>query len=127
MLMTLHAQDKLNIFVNNKNAASITVGTEPVTISLKKLYSSKTKDISVNYQKIAESPYKQSLEITDLDEKQNTLIPLSGTKKENIYAVLKKYKFFKCYNVKIFLLQNPANDMMLMPSRRTYLGELTIK
>jgi hypothetical protein len=128
MLTTLQAQDKLNIFVNNKAVAHINIGEEPVSISLKRFINvSKTKNISVNYQIISESPYKQSLEIADLKEQHNTFIPLHGIKKESIYAVLKKYKFFKGENVKLYLLMNPANDMMLMPSKRIFLGELTLK
>ncbi|MEO7265926.1 MAG: hypothetical protein ABIW38_13495 [Ferruginibacter sp.] len=127
MLTTLYAQDKVNIFVNEKAVSHFIIGEEPVTISLKRFNVLKTKNISVNYQVVNPSPYKQSLELTDLKEQHNTVIPLHGTKKENIYAALKKYKFFKCENIKIYLLLNPANDMMLMPSRRIYLGELTIK
>ncbi len=128
MLATVQAQDKLNFFVNNKAVAHINVGGEPVTISLKRFINvSKTKNISVNYQVISESPYKQSLEISDSKEQHNTFVPLHGTKKENIYAVLKKYKFLKGETIKMFLLLNPANDLMLMPSKRIYLGELTIK
>ncbi len=127
MLINANAQDKVNIFISGKAAAHFVLNAEPVTISLKKFVTTKTKLISVNFIAAAESPYKQSLEITDEKEEHTSSINLQGSKQKSIYEALKKHNFFKGKKVKLFLLQSPANDMMLMPSKRIYLGELTIK
>lgn len=125
----IHAQDVLHVLVNNKEVAHFTSNNEPVTISLKKSAAAKSKNIFIQLTAKAESPYKYSVEIMDSKESKSTVINLTEKNyaKQSISSLLKDYGFFKGRIIKIYLMQNPANDKMMMPSKRIYLGALTIR
>lgn len=124
------SQDTVKMIINNKVVATFISNQEPKNISIKKINVSPAKPFFIQFKAgTKDSPYKQSIEITDSKESQSTVLNITEQKnaQQNITALLKKYNFFKKQSIKIYLLLNPANDMMMMPSKRLYLGELTLK
>lgn len=128
--MEVFAQDTTIVFVNNKKVAqSINKDKQDGIILLMK------KSICKNYKSLAiqvkgeyvnASVYKKELEVTGdntvIISETNGRAAYFNISTTNIKSQLKAGK-----KLKLYLLLNPSNPMMMIPSRRVYLGDLVMK
>lgn len=128
--MEIFAQDTTIVFVNNKKVAqSISKDKQDGIILLMK------KSICKNYKSLAiqvkseyvnRTVYKKELEVTG----DNTVI-ISETDSRpgyfNISTTNIKSQLKAGKKLKLYLLLNPSNPMMMIPSRRVYLGDLVMR
>lgn len=130
VMTTLFSQDTTIIFADNKKLAQ-TVCTDNekgidllLNLSLNKEYN--TLVIQVLSQHIHNSIYKKSLEITG-----NSTVILNETTGKPGYFDLTgtgiKTQLTPGMTFKLYLLLNPPDPMMMIPSRRVYLGNLVLK
>lgn len=128
---SIFSQDTVHVFINNKAVAKFISNDKPASTSLKNTRVVSGDNIYVQLQPVSKNggPYKQSLEITDCHEGQSETISLTDNRyaKADATVTLKKYNFYKGCYVKLYLLLNPANDQMMLPSKRIYLGDLSLK
>lgn len=127
----IFAQDTVHVFVNKNHAARFI--SNPAVLSGES-HSIKAPDAAKVYVQLEpvsknSGPYKQSLEITDCHETESNTFSLTANSygQVDITEDLKKYNFYKGCYVKFYLLLNPANEMMALPSKRIYLGDLSLK
>ena len=125
------AQDVLHLMINNKSVGQASTDmASPLTYQVSK---SKYKNVrSIVLDDVQQSPvavYKRSIEIVGDNDKQLFTTNESVTKagrfiitKPAILKLLSKQNVLK-----VFLQQNPRNNMMGMPSRRNLLAELHMK
>ena len=122
------SQDKLSVYINNKMAGETAIPESPIVLSLSKAKYKNVSKLTVKYQsQNPTSPYKRSIAVTDGNE--NSLYSLDETKggvyNIDLSPVRKKLLIQK--TIKVFLLENPVNDRMSIPSRRKLLIELHLK
>ena len=120
----------LTVYLNNKKAATISVGEDPVVTNIKvKKYRNTSRLVLALDKQSMKSVYKRTLQVTD--ENENLLYQLTdsrsnaGVFKINLASLRKKLAGQKV--LKVFLAEDPANDMMKLPSKRNYLAELHLK
>jgi hypothetical protein len=130
VMTAVFGQDTTIVWVNNKKVTqNVSTNNQKgrdllLKKSLYRNYQSLVIQVTGGF--IYDSPYKKSLEINGssifiADETKNKpgFFDLSGTKARTILAGGKK--------LKLYLVLDPANPRMLMPSRRIYLGDLLMK
>ncbi len=123
----IFSQDKISVTINNKMRGETAVGEGPYVLTVNR---SKYRNISklvLRYKVQTTSPYKRTIEVTDADE--NSIYTLVEGKNGiyNINVSVIKKKLLNQKTIKVFLMENPANSMMAMPSRRKLLIELHLK
>ena len=124
------AQDVMHLTINSRSIGEITIGPTPAIVEAVRSKYKNAKKVELEYrQSMPVAAYKRTLEITDTDEKQICTINESATKPGyytiNSSTTLKK--LLKEKVIKVFLLQNPRNERMAMPSRRSLLIEVHMK
>jgi hypothetical protein len=126
----LKAQDTAIIIINKIiRATSIKTTTNPEPVlTLKKSILKNVKQFTI----LVKSPwlnnasYKKELEI----ESDSSIVVPSSEKNPGNFDITKTAAGSKIRSgkkVKLYLLLNPANQRMMIPSRRIYLGSIAVK
>ena len=128
--MEIFAADTTTVFVNKRKVAEVINkdNREQITLLLKKSVSQNYKSLAVqvknNY--INRPVYKKELEITG----DSTIIISETKNKTGCFTIGDPYikkELTAGKTLKLYLLLNPANPMMMIPSRRIYVGDLVMK
>jgi hypothetical protein len=124
------AQDTVFVYIDNEKAAqAITDPVIPeVNLELKKVLHKRSKSfiIMVFGENVAGNVYRRDLEIsgdTSITITENPIRPGLF----DLSATDTKKRLLAGKTLKIYLLLNPANPQMMIPSRRVYLGNLVMK
>ncbi len=124
----IFAQDKVSVIMNNKMVGETVIPENPLILSVSKAkYKNLSKLVLKYTSQNAESPYKRSIEVTDAAENSFYIINESKGGLYNINLTSVKNKILAQKVIKIFLIMNPANDRMSMPSTRKLIIELHLK
>ena len=119
------------LLINNKFVGKLSVGSSnPVVLEEKRSRYKAVKKVALDFNQFeSAAAYKRTLEITDEQEKSIYTIEESPNKPGYYFitspSVIKK--ILKENTIKLYLLQNPKNNRMMMPSRRNLLVELHMK
>ena len=126
----IFSQMMLSARIQKKETEKIRVDDEPAIIAFKK---SDYKDVCnfdvILVEKNASSAYKRTIELTD---GSGSRLYASDESRENpgVYnidlSVICK-KISSQTIIKIMLLENPANDLMMLPSKMKQLAEIHLK
>lgn len=126
--ITAAAQDVILLKINNKLIGKMTARpSTPLVVEAQRSKYKNIHSISLEYPEAqSTNPYKRTIEITNKDEGQIYAIE-QVKEKPWIYTIatpatiriLQKQKI-----IKVFVILNPANDKMGMPSRRNLLVEV---
>lgn len=126
-----NAQDILSLTINNRAVGHTTVNPDsPIVLQVNRSKYKNIKNIILDYkQTIPVEAYKRSIELVDEQEHviftSEELPGRPGRFVLHANPILKKLLQSKM--LKLFLLSNPRNAMMGMPSRRNLLAELHMK
>ena len=124
------AQQTTTVYINNKKAAQAVIKSEQTKAYLR-IKKSKYKNyksfiITVSGENIGSEVYKRSIEISG----ENSII-IDETKNKSGYFDISKTGTAKILlagkSVSLYLLLNPADPLMMMPSRRVFLGDVVMK
>ena len=123
----IFAQDKIAVLVNNKMLGQTIVPESPVMLTVSKSKYKNLSKLTLKYTPQNQSLYKRSIEITDGAE--NSIYTLDEAKGGlyNINIASIKTKILAQKVIKVYLMENPLNDRMSIPSRRKLLIELHLK
>jgi len=129
-LITLNAfaqKDVLRLVINGEEISKKSETGTPEIIAVDKVKYKKTSYIILILKRFpVNTVYKRSLQITDTNE--NPLQEISEQKSKvgwfKISLIKIRPLLLKQEIIKVFLLENPANDMMKLPSRKKLLTEL---
>ena len=122
----LLAQDTTVIFINNQKTAQVIIkqGQAEALLQIKRLDYKKAESfiIQVNGEHVIGELYKRSLEIS-----MNNTIIIEETKNNpgNFYISKKQLPASK--PISLYLIMDPSNPKMKIPSKRIYLGNLVMK
>lgn len=123
------AQDVVRLSLNNKFIGEVTTGSTPAVLEVPRARYKNIKKLDLEFkQGEPVAAYKRLLEISDNQQTQICLLNESDKAGHYVITslpVLKK--LLKENDLKVYLLQNPKDNRMSMPSRRTLLVELHIK
>ena len=124
------AQDVLHLTLNNRSIGQLTTTETPTILETQRSKYKNIKKLVLDFrQKMAVSAYKRTLDITD--EKENSIYSINeSTSKPGTYIISSQSilkKMGKENVLKVFLLQNPRDNRMMMPSRRNLLVEVHMK
>ena len=121
----LLAQDTTVIFINNQKAAQVIIkqGQTEALLQIKRSDYKKAGSfiIQVNGEHVAGELYKRSLEISD----NGNIIEETKNKPGHFYISKKQFPAGK--PISLYLIMDPANPRMKIPSKRIYLGNLVMK
>ncbi len=122
--------DDVTVVVNGKLFGKAAIGEDPAVINVNKLKYKKVPDLTVMIrQSSVNRIYKRTLQITDEKEQNLFSVPEQrskiGSYKINLIKV--RQQLLKQSIIKVFLAEDPANDMMRIPSKRKLLAELHLK
>ena len=128
--MEIFAADTTTVFVNNRKVAKVINkdSQEEIILLLEKSVYKNYKSLAIQVKNSYTSRpvYKKELEITG-----DSTVIISETKNKpgcfTIGDAYTKKELTAGKTLKLFLLLNPANPMMMMPSRRIYIGDLVMK
>ena len=130
MSIQIFAQDTVTVLIDNKKAAQcvITEELKETKLLLKKsVYKNyKTLAIQIKGTNAAGDTYKRDLEITGATSIMVSEVKDKPGKFEVIDATVEK-QLLAGKTLKLYLLLNPSNPMLMIPSRRVYLGSLVMK
>ena len=126
----LMAQNTTKIFINNKKVAEAIVNPDKqeAILLIKKLKYKKYNPfiIAVSGEDVGSGLYRRSLEISG--EKS---IIIKETKNKPGHFDISKSGIAKSLlagkNIPLYLLLNPSNPLMAMPSKRVFLGNVVMK
>lgn len=126
--MQATAQETTTIFINKIKSASCTVteGQTAASIVLNKKQVKNAKEIMVQVQSswVTNEVYKKEIEV----ETAQSIVLQEVKGKPGFFNITKaKAALQKGKNINLYLLLNPANSKMLIPSRRIYLGTFAVK
>ncbi len=124
------SQMMLSARIQGKETEKIQVDDEPAIVSFKKSdYKDVCKFDLILENKNASSVYKRNIELTDAS---GTSLFTSDESRENpgvynigLSGICKKIASQTI--IKIMLLENPANDLMMLPSKMKQLAEIHLK
>ena len=124
------AQETTTVYINNKKAAQTVIKPDQTKASLlikkSKYKNYKSIIITVSGEYIGSEVYKRSLEISG----ENSNI-IDETKNKPGHFDISKTGAVKILlagkTVSLYLLLNPSNPLMTMPSRRVFLGDIMMK
>jgi hypothetical protein len=124
------AQDTTTIFINSKKAAEAVIKSDqPENIlDIKKSEHKKFSCIivQVSGEHVGGEIYKRTLEITG----ENTVSVEETKNKPGHFDISKtdsKDQLTSGKTISLYLMLNPANPMMMFPSKRIFLGNLVMK
>jgi hypothetical protein len=124
------AQDVLHLMINNKSIGEITTTSTPTVLQAQRSKYKNAKRVEFEYrQSQPVAVYKRSIEVTDDQGKSIYIVNESATK-PGYYLISSASilsKMLKENVIKVYLMQNPRNNRMSLPSRRSLLVELHIK
>lgn len=120
-------KDVVRLVINGKKIGEVTITENPAVISVNKMKYKKISNLTlIIKQSSVNNVYKRTLQITDENENQlyeaDELRSKVGLYKINLTKI--RQQLLKQDIIKVFLAENPANDMMKLPSRRKLLAEL---
>ena len=126
----LAQKNVITLLIGGKKVGERIVTDSPAIITVNKLKYKKVTDITlIIKQSPANNIYKRTLQVTD--ENESVLFEVNESRlKHNWYAIKVaaiKQKLTDQKIIKVFLAENPANNMMKMLSRRTLLAALYFK
>jgi hypothetical protein len=129
--LQLFAQtDEVSVSVNGKRPGKIAVAEDPVVTSVNKMQYKKISNLTVTIkQGSVNRIYKRTLQVTD--ENENLLFKIAEQKsKIGLYKIdlsKKRRLLLKQDIIKVFLAEDPPNDMMRIPSKRKLLAVIHLK
>lgn len=128
--LVMMAQDTTRVFINNKKAAEVIIVTEApearLEIKSSCLKNLKSIYIQVKGEHINGDPYKRSLEVSG----ENSTTAEETENKPGHFKISETFikdQLIPGKTVSLYLLLNPSNPMMAMPSKRVFVGKLVIK
>lgn len=123
-------KDTITIFINGKSAAEYVIkpGDAVNTFTVKKAAAKKIQQLELQVKgPLAANPrYARTLEVGE-----NNTISIAETKDDpghfNIINADFKKQFLSGKKMPLYLMLSPANPMLMIPSKRIFLGNLIIK
>ena len=123
-------KDIVTLVINGKKVGEQNITESPSAISVNKMKYKKISDLTVIIkQSTVNKVYKRTLQITDENESMlfsvNEQRSKVGLYKINLTKV--RRQLLQQDIIKVYLAEDPANDMMKLPSRRNLLAELHLR
>ncbi|MGI8580992.1 MAG: hypothetical protein ACR2KX_02285 [Chitinophagaceae bacterium] len=123
-------KDVIQILISGKKIGEAPITESPSSISVNKMKYKKISDLTlIIKQSGVNKVYKRTLQITD--ENENQLFTINEQRsKVGLYKInLTKMReqLLKQNMLKVFLAEDPANEMMNLPSKRKLLAELHLR
>jgi hypothetical protein len=121
----MQAQDSWKISLNNVSVLTSSKSDE--SINIKKIKSTEWKKngfLEVTYKETTPSNWLHSLQFSD--EKGNPLLMKDSTLSAKISIATLRKLFAGKKELKIYMIINPPNPMMMAPSRMLHLGTLKL-
>ena len=123
-------KDVVTLIINGKKVGEQNITESPTAISVNKMKYKKISDLTVIIkQSTVNKVYKRTLQITDENESMlfsvNEQRSKVGLYKVNLTKV--RHQLLQQDIIKVYLAEDPANDMMKLPSRRNLLAELHLR
>lgn len=120
-------QPTLTVLINGKNAGKQTIGENAGFITVHRLKFQHVSSFAIVYKEVnASNVYKRSLEVTSLSD--SILDHLEASKSKtgwfNLDIHFARKIVSKESKIKLYLIEDPANDRMALPSRRKLLAEI---
>lgn len=126
----VNAQDTVFVYLDNEKAAQAIIDPiQPnVNLELKKTLHKRTKSfiVQVYGKHIGGEVYRRDLEISG----DSSIIMTETTNRPGLFDISQsdtKKKLLAGKVLKLYLLMNPSNPQMMIPSKRVYLGNLVMK
>lgn len=126
----LFAQDVVTLFINGKKVGEQTVTENPAVIKVNKIKYKKISDLTLMVrQKAVNKIYKRTLQATD--ENDSLLFSVNEQKtKIGLYKInltKMRQQLLQQDTIKVYLAEDPANDLMRVPSKRQLLAVLHLR
>lgn len=123
-------KDVIQLVIGGKKIGEVPITENPAVISVNKMKYKKISDLTlIIKQSGVNKVYKRTLQITDENENQlygvNEQRSKVGLYKINLTKI--RQQLIKQNMLKVFLAEDPANDMMNLPSKRKLLAELHLR
>ena len=123
-------KDIVTLIINGKKVGEQNITESPAAISINKMKYKKISDLTVIIkQSTVNKVYKRTLQITDENESMlfsvNEQRSKVGLYKINLTKI--RHQLLQQDIIKVYLAEDPANDMMKLPSRRNLLAELHLR
>ncbi|MEP6614998.1 MAG: hypothetical protein ABJA57_00395 [Ginsengibacter sp.] len=120
-------QDRISVVVNGKKTGDKAVNENATVLYLQISKYRKVSSLALVYMHAnGSNVYKRSVEITN--EKSGLLFILKETKSKQGWFIANmstmRKMFAKEKTIRVYLLEDPANDLMALPSRKILLAEL---
>ncbi len=133
MFTVAYTQSTVTVSINGIKKAEYTIKSDETAAggSIKKADVKKMSRLTVliNGEQVNNAVYKKTLEITGSDEiAVVSALQTAGVKGQFVFSNTKlKSLLSKGKSVKLFLMLDPADDRMMMPSKRIYMGTISVK
>lgn len=119
--------DVVTLIINGKKVGERTVTETPSAIKVNKAKYKKISDLKVIVEQATVNKiYKRTLQVTD--ENESLLFSVNEQKAKvglfKINLTKTRQQLLKQDIIKVYLAEDPANDMMKIPSKRELLAEL---
>lgn len=128
--INMMAQDTTSIFINDKKAAWAVIKsdqTEDLLVLKKSEYKKFTRFVvQVSGELVGREIYKRTLELTG----EKTISVEETENKPGYFDISKtdcKDQLTSGKTISMYLMLNPANPMMMFPSKKIFLGNLVMK
>lgn len=128
--INMMAQDTTTIFINDKKAAEAVIkpGQTENLLTIKKSEHKKFTRfvVQVSGELVGREMYKRTLELTD----EKTISVEETENKPGYFDISKtdcKDQLTSGKTISLYLMLDPANPMMLFPSKKIFLGNLVMK
>ena len=122
--------DRITVIINGKKAGEKMVAEDPVIVSVNKNRYKKLSGLTVMIRQASVNKiYKRTLQITGANEELLFRVPEQRSKPGSYKINLIKTRtlLLKQDIIKVFLAEDPPNEMMRIPSKRKLLVELHLK
>lgn len=122
--------DIASLSINGKTVGEVTITESPAVLNVEKAkYDNATKAVLNIKQSTVVAAYKRSISVTD--ENGNELYNSGESKSQagsyNINITALRQKISEQKILKVFLLEDPLNEKMSVPSRKKLMVELHLK
>ncbi len=123
-------KDVVTLIIKGKKVGEQNISESPSAISVNKMKYKKISDLTVIIkQSTVNKVYKRTLQITDENESMlfsvNEQRSKVGLYKINLTKI--RHQLLQQDIIKVYLAEDPANDMMKLPSKRNLLAELHLR
>ena len=123
-------KDVIQLLISGKKMGEAPITESPSIISANKMKYKKISDLTlIIKQGGVNKVYKRTLQITD--ENENQLFAINEQRsKVGLYKInltKMRQQLLKQNMLKVFLAEDPANEMMKLPSKRKLLAELHLR